>query len=59
MSERNVDEREAFIAKAVDQAVLELADLRSNGSEVCDIAYIEGSMIEAAKEYDLREKTRT
>lgn len=52
---RNTDkDREAFIAKAVDKAVVELSELRLQGKDVCDVAYIEGVMIEAAKAYESR-----
>lgn len=44
--------REAFIAAEVDRAAAEVAKLRSQGRQICDVAYIEGSMIEAAKLFD-------
>jgi hypothetical protein len=44
--------RDAFIAAEVNRAASEVAKLRDQGRVVCDIAYIEGSMIEAGKLFD-------
>ncbi|MCV9963821.1 hypothetical protein OIU34_18245 [Pararhizobium sp. BT-229] len=44
--------RDAFIAGEVGRAAAEVAKLRNEGRDVCDIAYIEGSMIEAGKLFD-------
>lgn len=48
--------REDFIAKSVDQAMVELADIRKQGKTVCDITYIEGTMAEAARKFDSANK---
>ncbi|MDW9478716.1 hypothetical protein GOB57_08365 [Sinorhizobium meliloti] len=44
--------RDAFIAAEVDRAAAEVAKLRGEGRPVCDLAYIEGAMIEAGKLFD-------
>jgi hypothetical protein len=58
MTERNT-ERDTFISKAVQRASREIGDMRACGEFVCDIAYIQGTMIEAARDYDRRAENRT
>ncbi len=51
-------EREAFIVNAVNRAVDEMSAIRRAGTPICDIAFIEGAMIEAARDYDQRLHTQ-
>jgi hypothetical protein len=44
--------RDAFIAAEVNRAAAEVEKLRNQGRKICDVAYIEGTMIEAGKLFD-------
>ncbi|MBY3433112.1 hypothetical protein HFN89_02815 [Rhizobium laguerreae] len=52
MVNKQEDRRNAFIAEEAKRAASEIGDLRRQGQFVCDIAYMEGAMIEAAKVFD-------
>lgn len=49
--------REAYIAHEVKRGIEDLAKLREEGAEVCDLAYIEGCISEAAIRFDRENST--
>jgi hypothetical protein len=52
--------RNAFIFAEVSRAAVEIGKLRQKGEFVCDVAYIEGVMIEAKKIFDgLHQNSKT
>jgi hypothetical protein len=52
MDSRLEERRQAFIVEEAKRAASEIGDLRRKGEFVCDITYMEGAMIEAAKMFD-------